>query len=474
MLITETVRIRILHAVAFLFGICWARSLFYPEDWPLLHQVHPFWPALAIALELGFRRFGRPLIGGLVLLGMAWGSVRFQNLRTGMSAPSTEVHRAQCLETLNAAKSTYLVRVEGFRAPLRLRLKDGRLEPGELFDVSAHQIKPLVCRGHAPGQFCYARWSMDRGQAFAIYLNKAPPILGRTKLPLLCRFREEVRRRLCRRTSYEVRPWALALVLGDKGQFAEKEIKQVQDFGLMHVLAISGLHIGLFYRCLIWVLRILPLSLSVVRWGQIVLLAVVWGYAALCHMVPSVLRASLFITWTVWGRSFLRCPTDSQSVWPVALLLQLLIRPQDAFDMGFQLSYMATAALFYWVPQQSLKIPGLKALYITMVCALLSFPVLIFANGQFSMGFWVGALCLAPALVLFIPLFWIGLFLPSGIWLFEDFVMQGFLFFWTRIPAPLLHYWRLTSISVYEVWVLQLSFIYFIAWVRKLFSQTKT
>jgi len=470
--ITETIRIRILHAAAFLLGICWARSLFYPEDWPLLQQVHAYWPAVALALELGFRKFGRPLIGGLMLLGMAWGCVRFQSLQAAMNVPGKEVHRAQCLEPLNQSKMTYLVRIEGLETPLRVRLKHGRLNPGVLFDVNAQQIKPLVCRGHEPGQFCYARWSLDHGQAFGIYLDSVPPILGTKELPLLYRCREAVKRRLSRRTSLAVRPWALALVLGDKGQFAEKEIKQVQDFGLMHVLAISGLHIGLFYLCLSGALRLLPLSLTRMRWGQIVLLVFVWAYAALCHMVPSVLRASLFITWSVWGRFFLRCPTDSQSVWPVALLMQLLIRPQDAFDMGFQLSYMATAALFYWVPQAEFRIHGLKMVYITMVCALLSFPVLIFANGHFSLGFWVGALCLAPALVPVIPVFWIGVFLPPGIWPFEDFLMQVFLYFWTRIPVPLLCYWWLTSMSVYEVWVLQLSLVYFIVWLTKLFSKS--
>jgi ComEC/Rec2-related protein len=470
MQIPEVVRNRILHAAAFLLGVCCARSLFYPEDWPLLHRASIGILPAVIGVELVFCKMNKPLIGCLILLGMAWASLRFQSLaRSGHGSFGVLVW-AQCLESINESKSTYLVRVEGLEAPLRMKVKEGLIQAGAVFEIPTANLKPLVCRGHEPGRFCYARWSMDRCQAYSIFLNKAPIIHGRQPLPLLFRFREEIKTRLCRRTSLKVRPWALALVMGDKGQFDHDEISRVKDLGLMHVLAISGLHIGLFFQCLLGLIRVLPLSLTAVRWGQLALLAFVWGYAALCHMVPSVLRASIFITWSVIGRSFLRCPSDPQLVWPISLLIQLVIRPQDAFDMGFQLSYLATAALFYIMPNGPGKRKGLKVISTTLICSVLTFPLLVFSSGYFSLGFWIGSLCLAPVLFLVIPLFWMGLFLPHGIFLFEDAAMQFFLFLWGQIPRQLVHYWQLDSISVYEALLLELSLVYFLSILAKLFS----
>ena len=414
------------------------------------------------------------MMGVLVLLGLAWGSLRFQRLETLKGRPNQAVLMVQCLEPLSESKSTYWVQVEGFPHPLSMKLREGDLQPGSVFPLAAEQIKPLRCKGHEPGRFCYARWSLDHGQAFSIYVNGPIRVPRREKLPGIYRIRTAIKARLYQRTSAEVRPWALALVLGDKGQFESQEIKRVQDFGLMHVLAISGLHVGMFFQCLKWVLRLLPLGLRWMRIGEVMLLLLVWGYAAICHMVPSVLRASLFITWFVWGRSVLQRPTEAQFVWPIALLIQLLIRPQDAFDMGFQLSYMATAALFYLVPMVNVKKSWIKMMFVAWVCAILSFPILVFASGHFSLGFWLGAMGLAPLLGLIIPLFWIGLWLPPNFFWMENDAMRVFLFVWERIPNSIIQYWQLKSFSVYDACWLQCALVYFVFSLTKLFFNSNT
>lgn len=468
------VQTRILQAAFFLWGICFARSHFYPEDWPILHAFPVAVWLLAIGVEHVFRWVNRPKMGVLILLGMAWGSLRFQSLHSAAQMPRSVVLTALCLEPLNESKATYLVQVEGMGTPLRLRLRKGDLQPGCLFSLSPDQIKPLRCRGHEPGRFCYARWSLDHGQAYAIYINRSIAIIGRQELPMLYRIRQAIRNRLSRRTSASVRPWAMALVLGDKGQFESPEIKRVQDLGLMHVLAISGLHIGMFFQCLKWGLRLLPLGMRWVRVGEVILLLLVWGYAAICHMVPSVLRASLFVTWFVLGRTILQRPAEARFVWPISLLVQLVIRPQDAFDMGFQLSYAATAALIYMVPLFPFNNKGAQLLLVSMVCVLVTFPILVFVNTSFSLGFWVGAIFLAPLLGLLIPLFWVGLFLPPNFYWMENKAMWVFLFLWERVPSEIIQYWQLRSISVYQVYCLEIALVYFISRMTKLFSNSST
>lgn len=140
---------------------------------------------------------------------------------------------------------------------------------------------------------------------------------------------------------------AKALVLGDKSNL-EKEVKSTfTAAGAMHVLAVSGLHVGMLLFCL-------QLIFSKVKFLRkkklyfVVAIVVLWFYALLTGGSPSVLRATTMFSFLVIGKLRGYGFFSMETLLSTALLM-LLIAPNYRTDVGFQLSFAAmfAIALFY-------------------------------------------------------------------------------------------------------------------------------
>ncbi|GEM_PF-5648419 len=118
--------------------------------------------------------------------------------------------------------------------------------------------------------------------------------------------------------------------------------------GAVHVLAISGLHVGIIYLPLAWLLRRWRYG-RWLRWLRLVLMAVVLGgYAALTGFSPSVVRAALMFF--LFGMA-LSVERDQWSLNTalVSFFLMLVIQPAYLLDAGFQLSYAAVMGIIVFV-----------------------------------------------------------------------------------------------------------------------------
>ena len=141
-----------------------------------------------------------------------------------------------------------------------------------------------------------------------------------------------------------------ALTLGYKEGLDKELRRHFQASGAAHVLAVSGLHPGIIYGVLVWVLtlggRRKPMYED--RWGRrllgTVIISAMWGYAWLTGMTPSVVRAVLMVTIFETGKMFYRRAFSLNTVAAAAVLI-LLVRPTDLWSVSFQLSFAATAAI---------------------------------------------------------------------------------------------------------------------------------
>lgn len=156
--------------------------------------------------------------------------------------------------------------------------------------------------------------------------------------------------RLCRHLSdSNARQILPALVLGDRSAM-ERDTKHVfSKAGAIHVLAVSGMHLGLVYAMLAFVLkRLLPGRANRLR--AILEIAGIWSFALLTGAAPSACRAALLITGLVLGRSMAR-KADTLNTLAGTALLQLFLDPHLLFNIGFQLSYSAVAGIVLFEPQ---------------------------------------------------------------------------------------------------------------------------
>lgn len=144
-------------------------------------------------------------------------------------------------------------------------------------------------------------------------------------------------------------PLLKALLTGDRTGLTRETVGIFRRSGASHLLALSGLHIGIIYLLLDKLSRIPGRALPVrhIRFWLIVLAT--GFYTLMTGAGPSIVRAFLFITiretLQLSGR-----PQKSIRVLCLALLVQLVLQPEVIGSLGFQLSYLAMAGIFLLYP----------------------------------------------------------------------------------------------------------------------------
>ncbi|MDZ7342632.1 MAG: DNA internalization-related competence protein ComEC/Rec2 [candidate division KSB1 bacterium] len=134
-----------------------------------------------------------------------------------------------------------------------------------------------------------------------------------------------------------------ALLLGERGEVSPELIKAFMRGGVIHALAISGLHIG-------YIGLIFFTLFSLLRFGYsariMAVIVSVFGYGFLVGFQPPIFRASLMMALFLIGR-LLQRQTDFLNIISMAAIVILLINPQELFQVSFQLSFAAVLSIVY-------------------------------------------------------------------------------------------------------------------------------
>lgn len=140
--------------------------------------------------------------------------------------------------------------------------------------------------------------------------------------------------------SKEVLDISKALLLGYKSDLDKDLRSSYSNTGVAHILAVSGLHVGMLYLLLSYVL----FFLKNIKGGEIlrtvILLGALWFYAFLTGLSPSVLRSVCMFSFVAFGGFFGREVSIYNTLSASAILL-LILNPQLLYNLGFQLSYSA-------------------------------------------------------------------------------------------------------------------------------------
>lgn len=139
-----------------------------------------------------------------------------------------------------------------------------------------------------------------------------------------------------------------ALTVGEKRDLSKGVRNLYAAVGASHVLALSGLHLGILYMVLTLLFPVgCSRRLRVLREG--VILVVLWGFAAVAGFTPSVVRAAVLFTLMSLARCMQRDGSSINSL-AFAALLMLVVCPRWLFDVGFQLSFSAVFSILLLVP----------------------------------------------------------------------------------------------------------------------------
>lgn len=140
-----------------------------------------------------------------------------------------------------------------------------------------------------------------------------------------------------------------AIVLGNDSYLDGENINQFRDLGLAHILAVSGLHIGILAGFLVSLMAYLGINRKI---NIGLTIAIIWFYAYIIGGPPSVLRANIMFSLLLLSE-LLREPYDSINTLFFALFLMIIINPFWIFGIGFQLSFIATFFIIYLTPKIS-------------------------------------------------------------------------------------------------------------------------
>lgn len=142
---------------------------------------------------------------------------------------------------------------------------------------------------------------------------------------------------------------ALALLLGQQQDIDPDIIQDYQYAGAVHILSVSGLHIGFILLFITFILKPIPNNKRGSLLKLIVILCSLWLFGIVAGLAPSVVRSVTMFSFVATGQH-LRRSVNTYHTLLVSILLILLVQPKFLFDVGFQLSYLALFFILWLHP----------------------------------------------------------------------------------------------------------------------------
>ncbi|TDD99222.1 ComEC/Rec2 family competence protein [Flavobacterium cellulosilyticum] len=204
---------------------------------------------------------------------------------------------------------------------------------------------------------------------------------------------------------------AVALILGQKQDVSPEIIRDYQYAGAIHILSVSGLHIGFILLFITFLLKPFPNTRRGSFIKLIVILSSLFSFAILSGMSPSVLRSVTMFSFVAIGM-YLRRSTYIYHTLLVSALLILLFKPSFLFEVGFQLSYLALFFILWlqpllaqlWSPKNKIVNYFWEILTVSFAAQIGVMPLSIYYFHQFPGLFFVTNLVIIPFLSLIMAL----------------------------------------------------------------------
>lgn len=201
-----------------------------------------------------------------------------------------------------------------------------------------------------------------------------------------------------------------ALVLGERDLINEDVISAYQELGLIHLLAISGMHVGLICSFVYLVLVRFGMTREKAVLSIFIFLPI---YVMLAGSSPSVIRAAIMTFLVLIKIRFRSFPFSLLDLLSVAFMCMILFNPYYVFNVGFQLSFTVSFSLIVSSQTILLKVtnPVQRLIVVSFIAQISSLPLILYHFHQFSILSIILNLIFIPLITLFILPICIILFL---------------------------------------------------------------
>ena len=258
--------------------------------------------------------------------------------------------------------------------------------------------KPLQLIKNAgnPGGFDYQRYSAFHGLYYQVFLKPGEYTVSDTKV--INPFRQML---------FNLQTWVLqsfrkfipgnkeagvaeALLIGYRNDLDIDLVQSYSNTGVVHIIAISGMHLGLIYGLLVLIFRPFGKSRKMLYIRAVIIISLLWIFTLLTGAAPSIVRSAIMFTFLVLGETQKRKASIYNNLASSALLI-LLFDPFALWDVGFQLSYTAVLSIaIFATPIGNLFFIRNKWLRqfwqlnaVTLAAQILTYPIVAYHFHQF-------------------------------------------------------------------------------------------
>ncbi len=295
-------------------------------------------------------------------------------------------------------------------------------KPGDV--LSMNGLPELIENDGNPYEFDYRSYLNDRGIGHRIFLREGQyNLLKGCSLMNISRhalvFRQKLIGILYKSGIQEDRvPLISSISFGARDDVDKETVQSFTNTGVIHVLAVSGMNVGLIFIILDFFLRFLKRWKLGFLFHTLAVLIGIWSYALVTGMSASILRAAVMFTFVVIGNAFHRNANIFNSL-AVSAFFLILWDPAIITDIGFQLSYAAVLSIVVIQPLLYKRL-YFKSHFLDKIWLLLSvtfaaqigtLPFTLQYFHQFPVYFWLANLAVIPLVTLILYLSFAVVFL---------------------------------------------------------------
>lgn len=198
---------------------------------------------------------------------------------------------------------------------------------------------------------------------------------------------------------------AIALILGQQQEISPDIVRDYQYAGAVHILSVSGLHIGFILLFVSFILKPIPNSKRGSFLKLIIILSSLSLFGIIAGLAPSVIRSVTMFSFVAIG-NHLRRSVNIFHTLLVSILIILLFEPSFLFDVGFQLSYIALFFIIWlqpllssiWIPKNKILKYIWDILTVSFAAQIGTLPLSIYYFHQFPGLFFITNLVIIPVL----------------------------------------------------------------------------
>jgi competence protein ComEC len=271
-------------------------------------------------------------------------------------------------------------------------------------------------KANNPNQFDYGKYIETKGVYGQIFtVASTIKIHGNTHKNLLyytTKFRNTIIKNL-QESGFKKETLAVvvALILGQQQDISPEILRDYQYAGAVHILSVSGLHVGFILLFITFLLKPIPNTTFGNSSKLIITIISLWLFAFVAGLAPSVVRSTVMFTFISIGMHLNR-NTNSFHTTIVSMLIILLFEPMFLFDIGFQLSYLAVIFILwlqplftsFWQPNNKIVKYLWEIITVSFAAQIGTLPLSIYYFHQFPGLFFVTNLVLIPFLSIIMSL----------------------------------------------------------------------